>query len=349
LELEEQASSLCIQKTIFCSYFSIPIRSLQRWKKKKNQNTLEKKRSRKPPANKLTEAEELKIMEVVNSKDFCDLTPDAIVAKLSDQGLYLASPRTIYRLLKKHKLCSKRRRGHNTNHSKPKELIATGPNQIYSWDITYIKVIGKKRFHYLYMMIDIYSRKIVMHRLHTEESGDNAAKFLEDCYHKNNITPGQIVLHSDNGAPMKCAAMTQKAIDLGVELSRSRPRVSDDNPYSEACFKTVKYNYTYPESGFSSIEEAAGWFDNFVNWYNNEHYHSELNWVTPESRHNLQDADILSKRTLVYEEARKAHPERWSKGIRDWSPVQEVSLNPNQKKKKIQRQEKITCFNKVSE
>jgi len=216
--------------------------------------------------------------------------------------------------------------------SQPKEHLASGPNQVYSWDITYLKSAIRGCFFYLYLFMDIYSRKIVGWEVHAEESSESAGDLLTKIYLKEGLgNLPDIALHSDNGSPMKGATMLATMQKLGVMPSFSRPSVSNDNPYSESLFKTMKYVPAFPDQPFSSLDEARDWVKSFVFWYNEEHLHSEIQYVTPGQRHRGEDIAILAHRKRVYEAAKDRHPERWSKETRNWDPVDTVSLNPSNK------------------
>lgn len=182
--------------------------------------------------------------------------------------------------------------------------------------------------------MDIYSRKITGFRVHDCESMEHASVLVEDICVSKRILKDQLILHSDNGGAMKGATMLATLQRLGVVPSFSRPRVSDDNPYSESLFKTLKYCPEYPSKPFASIEEASKWVEEFVNWYNNEHLHSGIKFVTPASRHAGRDKAILEKRKEIYEQAKIKNPNRWSRGIRNWSKIEEVFLNYLQEEKK---------------
>ena len=188
----------------------------------------------------------------------------------------------------------------------------------------------KGQYYYLYMVMDIYSRKIVGWQVHDCESSAHAADLIEDIANREKIDKNQLVIHSDNGSPMKGATLRAKMIDLEISPSYSRPRVSNDNPYSESLFKTVKYHYTFPEAPFTCLKEARRWVEQFVNWYNEEHQHSAIKFVTPNQRHNGLDRAILENRKEVIEQAKKSHPERWNgRKTRNLTPVGAVYLNPD--------------------
>jgi transposase InsO family protein len=212
---------------------------------------------------------------------------------------------------------------------RPKTHTAKGPNQVWTWDITYLPASIKGMFFYLYMIVDIYSRKIITWEIHEEQSDDLAALLIKKAYLSEGINGKDIVLHSDNGSPMKGATMLATLQNLGVVPSFSRPSVSNDNPYSESLFKTLKYKPGYPSKPFESLDSARTWVHEFVNWYNLKHKHSALKYVTPVQKHNQEDVIILKKRKAVYKEAKIKNPSRWSGDIRNWTPVKEVSLNPD--------------------
>ena len=222
--------------------------------------------------------------------------------------------------------------------SKPKSYQATAPNQVWSWDITFLATTTKGLFYRLYLIIDIYSRKIVGWEVHEQESAEHAAVLIRKACLAEDICEQGLVLHSDNGSPMKGATMLTTLQHLGVVPSFSRPSVSNDNPYSESLFGTMKYIPDFPSQPFDSIEAAREWVQGFVQWYNNIHCHSAIKFVTPSQRHRGEDIAILKKREAVYRQAKQRHPARWSSNTRDWSPVTEVWLNPDndaQMKRKI--------------
>ena len=193
---------------------------------------------------------------------------------------------------------------------------------MWSWDITYLRASVRGTFYYLYMALDIWSRKIVGWAVHGEESMDHASALVTKACADERVVRTGLVLHSDNGGPMKGATLQR----LGIAPSFSRPSVSDDNAICEALFRTLKYRD--PRKPFASLDEATRWVTAFVAWYNGEHLHSALRYVTPNDRHARRDTAILSKRRRLYSEAKKATPRRWSRDIRNWSPIDDVVLNP---------------------
>lgn len=215
---------------------------------------------------------------------------------------------------------------------KPLALKATSINQIYTWDITYLPTTIKGVYFYLYLFIDIFSRHIVGWQVYDSESAEHAAALLTDICLRNGIQQGQVTLHSDNGSPMKGATMLATMQNLGVAASRSRPSVSNDNPYSESLFRTLKYRPDRPVKPFEDLGKAREWGELLVDWYSREHRHSAINFVTPEQRHTGQDVELLRKRTALYEQARQKNPQRWSENVRDWNRTEVVHLNPDKPK-----------------
>ncbi len=305
----------------------LSIRTFQRW----NLQDDGADRRRGPgsdPSNKLAPAERQNIIEIANSPAFRDISPKQIVPQLADQGIYVASESSFYRVLKVDGLITHREPSRPATSRKPKEHVATGPCQVWSWDITYLKSPILGQFFYLYMIMDVWSRKIVASTVFSKESNDYSARlFLKACL-RLGINPEGLVLHSDNGGPMKGATMLATLQRLGVVPSFSRPQVSDDNPYSEALFRTMKYRPGYPSRPFSSLAAAQTWVDGFVDWYNTEHLHSGIRFVTPDDRHFGREKAILANRSSLYEKTRLKNPNRWSKNIRNWNPVETVYLNP---------------------
>lgn len=279
------------------------------------------------PQNKLTSDERHAVLQLVNSPEYRDMSPHQIVPRLADQGTYLASESTIYRILRAENLLCHRGRAKPRTESRPKPYEAVRPNQVYSWDITYLMSSIRGQYFYLYLFLDIFSRKIVGWEVHDRESADLSSALLVKICANENICKNQIVVHSDNGGPMKGATMLATMQSLGVTPSLSRPSVSNDNPFSESLFKTLKYCPQYPSKPFVSIEDAQKWVGEFVQWYNKEHLHSGIKFVTPESRHNQEDKVILEKRKNIYSIAREKNPQRWSGKTRNWQHVAKVKLN----------------------
>ena len=290
--------------------------------------------ARHSPPNRLSEGERQRLLKTANEPEYANLPPSKIVPTLADKGIYLASESTFYRVLKAEQQLAHRHKSKPTGSGgkKPRALTATASNQIYSWDITYLPTVVKGVFLYLYLVMDVYSRKIVGWQVYEEESSALAADLMIDICQRENIEQNQVTLHSDNGSPMKGATMLATLQMLGVVPSFSRPSVSNDNPYSESLFRTLKYRPEYPEKPFENTQTAREWITGFVHWYNNKHLHSAIQFVTPAQRHRGEDVQILKHRKKVYENAKRKTPNRWRGEIRNWNPVNEVNLNPEKGK-----------------
>lgn len=326
--LIDEAVSSGARQAKACEVIGLSCRTIQRWRQQ-DEGDDKRRGPAKAPKNKLTKEERNQVLEVVNSPKYRDLSPKQIVPKLADQGKYIASESTIYRVLREEKQLVHREPSRPRVHHKPNEHVANGPSQVWTWDITYMRSVVRGVFFYLYLVIDIWSRKIVGWRVEESESMDYSAELIDHICMKLGIDLEGLVVHSDNGGPMRGATMVSTLQRLGIIPSFSRPHVSDDNPYSEALFRTMKYRPWYPSRPFESIEEARAWVEFFVEWYNNEHLHSAIKYVTPADRHDGQDNTILARRDIVYKSAQAKHPERWSGRTRNWSRVRDVILNPD--------------------
>ena len=313
---------------------NISLRTLERWEKPDGTQDKRSCTTRQSQANELTKEEKTMILTIANSKEYCDLPPCKIVPSLADKGQYIASESSFYRILRAEKQLKHRLRSRPAKHYRPDEYIASGPNQVWSWDISYLPTIVRGLYFYLYLIVDIYSRKIVGWSIHEQESSNHASSLIKQACLDEGVQQDQLVLHSDNGKPMKGAMMMSMLEMLGVVPSFSRPSVSDDNPFSESLFKTVKYHPTFPASTkFNTISDARIWMEKFDCWYNTQHMHSGLKFITPQQRHTSVDKNILDKRDLVYKMAKQQNPARWSRQTRDWSLPSCVTLNPNKKKR----------------
>lgn len=326
LELIEEARAAGARFAPCCACLGLVPRTVQRWRQ--NPEDGRATAVRPPSANALTPEERAEVMRVACSPAFRDKPPAQIVAGLADNGKYLASERTFYRILRAERLLRHRTNARPPVHQKPFEKIADGPNQVWSWDITYLRGPGRREFYYLYVILDVWSRKIVAAVVHEVEQGHLAAYLFQQAFRREG-SPNGLVLHSDRGAPMTSASLLGLLEHLHVRPSVSRPRVSDDNPFSEALFRTVKYRPSYPSRPFNSLAEARAWVEHFVRWYNHEHRHSGIGMVTPSQRHSGEDVAILERRRAVYAAARAARPERWAGPTRAWARPEEVALNPS--------------------
>ena len=315
-----------------CEEAEISQRTYKRWFKRGQVQQDKRPDATRPiPQNKLSAAEQQTILAVSNEARFASLPPTQIVPTLLDEGVYYASESSFYRVLKAHNQLHHRGRSMAPKaNTLPDTFIANGPGEVFCWDITYLPSVVRGQFYYLYMLEDIFSRKIVGAEVYECESGDYAAELLQRTLIRENALHTGVVLHSDNGAPMKSQTMRAKAYELGVTTSYSRPRVSNDNPFAESLFRTCKYRPDWPSHGFKSLEEARLWVLRFTRWYNYEHKHSQLRFVTPHQRHTGQDKAVLAQRQRLLECAKQANPSRWGKrNVRNCEPVGPTTLNPS--------------------
>lgn len=334
INLIDEACAAGARQSRACEHIQLNERTLRRWREQlKAEQRLEDRRreaaARQVPANKLTSQEKAKILEVCNRAEFSSLPPSQIVPILADRGEYYGSEATFYRVLREAEQQHARGRARAPRQvPKPQGHKATGPRQTWSWDITYLAAAIRGTFYRLYLIEDIFSRAIVGWEVHEEESAEHAGELIRKACLREGIHQEGLVLHSDNGSPMKGATMLSTLQRLGVVPSFSRPSVSDDNPYSESLFRTLKYTPTYPSKPFASLAEAREWVHTFVQWYNEQHRHSAIGFVTPGQRHRGEDEDILAKRHQLYQAEKAKHPERWTGSTRTWSPPRVVWLNP---------------------
>lgn len=320
-----------------CAVIGISAKTLQRWMLPDNAQD-GRLDARHEPGTKLTPWEREQMLKIANEPEYAGLSPSKIVPKLADEGRYIASESSFYRVLKAaHQLTHRDKTKPTRTVIKPAALTASGPNQIYSWDITYLPTRVRGIFLYLYLVMDIYSRKVVGWQVYEAESSALAADLMTDICHREGVQRDGVTLHSDNGSAMTGATLLATLHTLGVIPSFSRPSVSNDNPYSESLFRTLKYRPEYPETVFANLHGARTWVRWFVDWYNNVHLHSSIRFVTPAQRHAGRDADILAHREQVYRDAKARHPRRWSGEIRNWQPIGDVHLNPAKGKTKIDK------------
>jgi putative transposase len=314
-----------------CALLGFSERTLQRWQLDAQDNPDGRTLRHEAPAHKLSVLERATLLAVANSPEFGSLPPSQIVPRLADQNRYIASESTFYRVLRAaNQLAHRRAERVARKCSKPRALSATEPDQLFTWDISYLPTTVHGLYFYLYIFLDVFSRKIVAWQIYAEENGANASEVMRDLCRREQIAPGQLVLHSDNGGSMKGSTMLATLKALGVMASLSRPAVSNDNPYSESLFKTLKYRPEYPLDPFVDIAAARTWASTLVHWYNHEHRHSAIRFVTPAQRHAGLDQAILAKRSALYEVARAKAPLRWKRSTRNWRRIDIVHLNPDQ-------------------
>lgn len=311
-----------------CELLEISPKTLQRWRSRGigDDNRAGPKTT---PINKIPAKERQEILTVLNGEEFRNVSPWQIVPELADRNVYLCSEATMYRILHEANMQKHRERSKEPQkRHRPAELVATAPNQVWSWDITYMGSPVRGVFYYAYVVVDVFSRKIVAREVYDRECGLLAAALITEACVREGISENQLTIHSDNGGPMKGATLLATLFALGVAASFSRPSVSDDNPYSEALFRTLKFRPEYPKGPFASLDAARAWLDWFATWYNTQHRHSGIRFVTPDQRHQRTDLAILEKRKAVYMAAKARHPERWSGKTRNWSYIDVVRLNP---------------------
>jgi len=311
----DEACAAGARVTAACRVVEISPRTLQRWREEGDVKADGRKEAgaQREPANKLSEHERQQILAVANQPEFAHMPPSQIVPILADRGLYIASESSFYRVFREADQLAHRGKAKPPVRKRPAPLQASAPNQLWSWDITYLATTIKGMFFYLYLIMDVYSRKIVGWEVFETESAEQAAQVFRKAHLRTMLSTLQ---------------------RLGVMPSFSRPSVSDDNPYSEALFKTLKYHPGFPDKPFDSLQEAREWVAGFQHWYDQVHRHSALKFVTPAQRHCGDDGAILEQRHALYEVVKARHPERWSGPSRNWEPEKTVYLNPGKPVKK---------------
>jgi putative transposase len=311
-----------------CDVVGISMRSIERWRSQPNGDD-RRCGPHRQPSNALSPAEEAQVVAVLTSARYGGLSPKQLVPQLADEGLYLASESTMYRVQRRRGLRTRKRAAERTHVTRSSTVHkATGPNQVWSWDITWLPTVVRGRYFFLYLVMDVWSRRVVAWTISERETAETAAQLIQQACVDGKVDPRGLVLHSDNGKPMRSSTMLSTLQWLGVIPSFSRPHVSDDNPYSEALFRTLKHTPAYPRLPFLDVETAQQWVACFAAWYNGEHRHSAIRYVTPNERHSGREHDVLARRRELYEQARQSNPQRWTGDVRNWSPIGLVVLNP---------------------
>lgn len=283
------------------------------------------------PAHALSPDERAQVLSVANQPRFADVPPARIVPMLADEGCYVASESTFHRVLREHGQNAHRGRAKAPTAARPPTThIAAAPGQVWCWDMTYLQAAVQGQWFHLYLILDLYSRKIVGWEVHDTDHADHAAHLVRRTALAEGIATAlnKPVLHGDNGSTLKATTVLAMLHWLGIKPSYSRPRVSDDNAYAESLFRTAKYRPEFPAKGFADLEAARAWALDFVRWYNVEHRHSGIRYVSPAQRHAGEDHAILAARHALYQQARVRQPARWSGGTRNWTPITAVALNP---------------------
>lgn len=329
----DQAHAAGARLCMACEVAGIDVRTLQRWKAHQGLVAGDGRPDavRPVPAHALTAAERQQLLSVANEPRFADMPPARIVPALADEGVYIASESSMQRVLREHGQTRHRGRAKAPRKSRPPTThVATSPRQLWCWDMTFLPAAVIGRWFYLYLILDVYSRKIVGFEVHEDDDADHAAHLLKRTALAEGIHAmlAKPVLHGDNGSTLKATTVLAMLHWLGIKPSYSRPRVSDDNAYAEALFRTAKYRPEFPDKGFADLDEARAWAAHFVRWYNHEHRHSGIRYVSPAQRHAGDDTAILAARHELYLQARQRNPRRWSGATRNWTPIGVVTLNP---------------------
>ena len=316
-----------------CEIAGIDERTLQRWKAHAGliEGDGRPQAVRPVPSHALSEQERTRVLEVANEPRFAAVPPARIVPMLADEGIYLASESSFARVMRAQGQTAHRGRAKAPHAVRPPTThIATAVRQVWCWDMTYLPATVMGRWFHLYLILDLYSRKIVGWEVHANDSADHAVHLVRRTALAEGIAAlsDKPVLHGDNGSTLKATTVLAMLNWLGVKPSYSRPRVSDDNAFAESLFRTAKYRPEFPAKGFDTLEAAREWGAQFVHWYNLEHKHSGIRYVSPQQRHTGEDHAILSARHALYTEARERNPARWARHTRDWSPMGPVTLNP---------------------
>jgi len=316
-----------------CQIAGIDVRTLQRWKAQQGLDAGDGRPQalRPVPCHALSPAERAALLAVANQTRFASVPPARIVPMLADEGIYLGSESSMARVLKAHGQNARRGRAKAPKAVRPPSThIATAPGQVWCWDMSYLPAVVSGRWFHLYLILDLYSRKIVGAEVHESDDANHAVHLVRRTALAEGIAAftDKPVLHGDNGSTLKATTVLAMLNWLGVKPSYSRPRVSDDNAYAEALFRTAKYRPEFPAKGFASLDEARAWAAQFVHWYNHDHRHSGIQYVSPAQRHSGEDHAILDARHALYQQARQKNPARWSGQTRNWSPVAAVTLNP---------------------
>ena len=332
LELLQEGIQRGASIKAIANLFGIAARTLRRWGLMMQAQGFvrdQRRGSARQVMHRFSEQERQRVLDTVNAPYFADLTPAQIVAILAEDGIYIGSESTIYRIMREQGLLSHRGRSRPARAPRPVPVLeATGIHQVLAWDITLLPGPSKGQFFYLYMVMDVWSRRILGVEVHERECGQLASTFFDRICRDEGISQeSAAVLHSDNGAPMRSFMLAAKLAELGVASSFSRPRVSNDNAYAESLFRTMKYHQSYPLRRFRDLPAVRAWVDAFVDWYNAEHRHSGIQYVTPDQRHYGQADAICAKRQQTYEQARQQNPQRWSRFTRNWSQPAVVRIN----------------------
>jgi putative transposase len=316
-----------------CKIAGITLRTLQRWKIDQGRIRADGRplAERPMPTHALSSAEQERILQVANEPRFADMPPARIVPMLADEGVYLASESSFARVLRKHGQTRHRGRARAPHARRPPSThLASEPGKVWCWDMTFLPAQVKGTWFYLYLILDVYSRKIVGFEVHETDQSEHAAHLVKRCALAEGVHAwvDKPILHGDNGSTLKASTVLAMLDWLGIKPSYSRPRVSDDNAFVESLFRTAKYWPRFPNKGFANLDHARQWARTFTHWYNHEHRHSSIRYVSPAQRHAGEDKHILAARHALYCTVREQNPRRWSGNTRNWNPIGAVWLNP---------------------
>jgi len=343
LSLIHEAVAAGCRHRVACTELGLDPRTVQRWRVQPDGGRDARRGPGTPPKQKLSPEERARVLDVANAPEFRNLSPKQIVPRLADRGEYIASESTFYRVLHAEEQMAHRGRAAPRRCRRPDELVAAEPNRIWSWDITYLPSPVRGEFYYLYLFMDVWSRRIMKAVVHKAECNEFAATLITAACREHGIERDKLTVHADNGGAMKGSTMLATLRDLGVVPSFSRPSVSDDNPFSESLFRTLKHVPSYPRKPFESLDAAWAWVERFVAWYNDEHQHSAIGFVTPNERHSGVDVAVLRARRAVYAAARSRQPARWARAIRKWDAPALVALNPRELSTKARASSSLRC------
>jgi len=339
LALVDEAVAAGARRHKACEEVGIAPSTLRRWRPVGTTKILCDARpdaARSKPTNSYSETERQLIIDTCNSEENKSLPPSQIVPRLADEGRYIGSESTFYRVLKEHNQLVERGRAKTRQTPKaPTTHIASKPNQVWMMDVTWLPSRVRGQYFYLYMVEDLFSRYGVHWEVFAEESSEHTCRVIEQSMWREKCLLDPPVLHRDNGSVLKSHMVNAKIQSLGLTSSHSRPRVSNDNAFVESMFRTLKYCPRWPSEGFENLEAAQAWAGEFMQWYNFDHRHSSLKFVTPQQRHSGVDKTILAKRHEVYQQAKADNPSRWSGKTRNWGYESTVTLNPVKAEKAV--------------
>lgn len=330
VELIDEARAAGARLGPACRVLGLTARTYQRWTRNDGVGADRRPQACRPrPAHALNAEQRQEVLAICNQPEHAALPPGQIVPRLADRGRYVASESTFYRVLRAEGQQHHRGRSKKpASAGAPTTHCASEPNAVWCWDITWLPGPVRGQFFFLYLIMDLFSRKIVGWEVHENESAVHSTALVQRTVWAESCIDRPLVLHGDNGSPLKGQTVQAMLGKLGITPSFSRPRVSDDNAFVESLFRTCKYVPNFPRAGFGSLTAAREWVRDFVDGYNGRHLHRGINYVTPDQRHRGEDVEVLARRHAVYQDARRKNPARWSGSTRNWGRPEQVWLNP---------------------